>query len=105
MSVRWGNALPAYLVRDSGHADCMSIGELRAHLTALAERLPFPELANAQEAAESLCGELASAWRGSEHPSSNAAIAATSVAVDQLNQILEGLEEVKAGVARYIEGL
>ncbi len=83
----------------------MSVGELRTHLTALTERLPFPELAGAREAAESLRGELASVWQGSEHPSSHAAISATSAAVDQLSQILEGLEEVKVGVARYIEGL
>lgn len=83
----------------------LSARELRAHLTALTERLPFPELTDAREAAESLRGELASAWQGSEHPSSHAAISATSLAVDQLGQILESLAEVKAGVARYIEGL
>lgn len=83
----------------------MSVGELRSRLTALAEGLPAPELAGARDAVEAACGQMASAWHGSEHPSSRAALASTSEVVDQLSRVLAGLEEVKAGVLRYTEGL
>lgn len=83
----------------------MSVAELRSCLTGLLDRLPAAELAEARDVIETVYGQLAAAWHGSEHPAPHAALSATSAAVDELGEILAGLDEVKAGVNRYTEGL
>lgn len=83
----------------------MSVEELRAHLVSLVAQLPAPQLSVARRDLEDAQAGLAEAWRGSDHPSAQAAQAAASAAAGQLADIIAVLESAAEDVSAYNEGL
>ncbi len=79
----------------------MSVHELCLQLSAVAQRLPAAELADAQAEVELAHGHLASAWDASAHPCAHAALAATADAAQRLGEIVAALEQVAAAIDQY----
>ncbi|MET7990380.1 hypothetical protein ABZU76_05670 [Amycolatopsis sp. NPDC005232] len=79
----------------------MSVAEFRIRLAAVAQQLPASELADACHKVDLVHGQLRSAWYTSDHVSSQAALVAAAAAVEQLKEIVTGLEDVAAGIDRY----
>lgn len=84
---------------------CMSVAELRMHLESLAAQLPTAKLAVARRNLDESQADLAEAWRGSDHPSAQAAQAAASAAADHLADIIAALECAAEDISAYNEGL
>lgn len=83
----------------------MSVAELRTQLTNLAAQLPVSQLSTARRSTENARASLATAWKGSDHPSAQAAVTAASAAADRLADIIAVLEEVAEDIAAYNERL
>ncbi len=83
----------------------MSVAELRTQLTNLVAQLPVSQLSTARRSAEDARASLASAWRGSEHASAQAAVTAASAASDGLADIIAVLEQAAEDIAAYNERL
>ncbi|TKG58451.1 MULTISPECIES: hypothetical protein [Pseudonocardiaceae] len=83
----------------------MSVADLRTQLTNLAAQLPVSHLSAAYRNAEDSRATLVIAWRGSDHPSAQAAQAAASAAVGRIAELVAVLEQVTEDIAYYNETL
>lgn len=83
----------------------MSVAELRTQLTYLAAQLPVAELSAAHHTTTGAQARLATAWRGSGHPSAEAAVTAASTAADCLAGIIASVEHAASDIADYHERL
>ncbi|MBC3193997.1 hypothetical protein H7X46_23355 [Pseudonocardia sp. C8] len=83
----------------------MSVAELRTELTSLAAQLPVSPLSTARRSTEDARASLASAWRGSDHRSAQAAVTAASAATERLARIIAALEQAAEEIAAYNECL
>lgn len=83
----------------------MSVAELRTQLTNLVAQLPVAPLSTARRSAEDARASLAYAWRGSDHPSAQAAVTTASAATERLADIIAALEQAAEEIAAYNERL
>lgn len=74
-------------------------------MTNLAAQLPVPPLSTARHSAEEAQARLASAWKGSKHPSAQVAVAAVSAATERLASVIAALDQAAEEIAAYNERL